>query len=104
MFQKLEAFAFVLFGLAIVASSVGSTPLDDYVNTPDPHYKYELIQSYQMPGYSIHVLNLTSQKWLDETIVVNPIWWHYLTICIPDVITRPDAAFVLIDGGSNTVP
>lgn len=81
--------------------SIYCTPLDDYVNTPDPHYKYELLKSYEMPGFNLYVLNLTSQKWLDETIVSNPIWWHFLSITIPNNLTRPDASFILIDGGSN---
>ena len=54
-----------------------------------------------MTGYTVYVLNVTSQKWLDETIVVNPIWWHYLSVVIPDVIKRPDAAFMFIEGGDN---
>ncbi len=42
-----------------------ATPLDDYVKAPDPHYKYELIKVYELEGYTLYVLNLTSQKWLD---------------------------------------
>jgi PhoPQ-activated pathogenicity-related protein len=30
------------------------------------------------------------------------IWWHYLTVTIPDKINYTNAAFMLIDGGSNT--
>ena len=85
----------VLFG------SVYCTPLDDYVNTPDPHYKYELLKIYEMYGGKVYVLNMTSQKWQDETFVKNPIWWHEVVISIPDKITRPGSAFMLIDGGKN---
>jgi len=42
-----------------------ATPLDDYVKAPDPHYKYEVIKVYELEGYTLYVLNLTSQKWLD---------------------------------------
>ena len=87
--------------LTFALITINATPLDDYVNTPDPHYNYELIKTYTMVGYKLYVLNMTSQKWMDETYVVNPIWWHYLVITIPDKITRPDAGLVLIDGGSN---
>ena len=88
----------VLFAVALVANS---TPLDDYVNTPDSHFSYKLIKTYNMVGYKLYVLNMTSQKWLDETIVSNPIWWHYLVVTIPDKITRPDAGLLLIDDGDN---
>jgi PhoPQ-activated pathogenicity-related protein len=40
-------------------------------------------------------------KIIIETVTVKPIWWHYLAITIPDRITRPDAGFLLIEGGST---
>lgn len=97
MFNK----SFALLGFLLFVGLVKSTPLDDYVNAPDPHFQYELIKTYPEQGYTVYVLNVTSQKWLDETIVVNPIWWHYLSVVIPDVIKRPDAAFMFIEGGNN---
>ena len=87
--------------LVYLTNGINSTPLDDYVNEPDPHYSYQLIQTYTEVGYKVYVLNMTSQKWMDETYVTNPIWWHYLVVTIPDKITRPDAGLVLIDGGSQ---
>ncbi|CAF3414533.1 unnamed protein product [Rotaria sp. Silwood1] len=78
-----------------------STPLDDYVRTPDPHFSWKVIQSYQQPDYVLYILNFTSQKWFDETFSDRPIWWHYLCISVPNKLTRPNAAFMLIDGGSS---
>ena len=52
-----------IFFLVIVF--VNCTPLDDYVNAPDPHYGYELIKTYNMTGYTLYILNLTSQMWLN---------------------------------------
>jgi|688.fasta_scaffold774253_1 hypothetical protein len=60
--MKLIAICFMIkIGLAFVKS----TPLDDYVNAPDPHYGYEIIQTYNMTGYTVYILNFTSQIWLD---------------------------------------
>jgi hypothetical protein len=54
------------FTLAIcIFVLIEATPLDDYVNTPDPHYRYELIKTYQLEGYNLYILNMTSQKWYD---------------------------------------
>ncbi len=36
-----------------------------------------------------------------ETYSNRPIWWHYLCITVPHKLTRPNSAFMLIDGGSN---
>ena len=78
-----------------------ATPLDDYVNQPDSHYKWDLIQTYDNDSFTIYILNMTSQKWLDETVTTKPIWWHYLNIVIPKKVLRPDAAFLFIEGGST---
>ena len=94
-----------------------STPLDDYVHAPDPHFNWTVIQTYDQPDYKLYILNFTSQKWFDgkliwwnvlndwfsniETFSNRPIWWHYLCISIPHKFTRPNSAFMLIDGGSN---
>lgn len=44
---------------------VESTPLDDYVNKPDPTYKYEdLGNPWKGDGYTSYFINLTSQTWL----------------------------------------
>lgn len=89
--------AFIL----VFAAMIASTPLDDYVNAPDPHFKYELIKTYDLTGFKLYILNMTSQKWQDESVVTNPIWWHFLCVTIPDKIQITDAAALWIDGGNN---
>lgn len=95
-----------------------STPLDDYVNAPDPHFNWTVIHTYVEPDYKLYILNFTSQKWLDgkwdfcwyhsvyfllkETFSSRSIWWHYMCITIPNKITRPKSGVLFIDGGSNT--
>ncbi|CAF1349524.1 unnamed protein product [Rotaria sp. Silwood1] len=79
-----------------------STPLDDYVNAPDPHFGWTVIKTYEEPDYTLYIVNFTSQKWIDETFSTRSIWWHYLCINVPNHLTRSKTAFMLIDGGSNT--
>ena len=85
----------------LVILNVKSTPLDDYVNEPDPHFNYTLIKVQQEVGFKLYILNMTSQKWMDESYVKNPVWWHYVVLTVPDKITRPKAGIVIIDGGKN---
>lgn len=99
MLFKLAVLAVFLSSLILAARS---TPLDDYVNAPDSHYKYELLKTYDQTGYKLYILNMTSQKWQNESVVTNPIWWHYLCITIPDALVIKDAAVLWIDGGRNT--
>jgi len=95
------------------------TPLDDYVHADDPHFSWDVIKIYNELEFKIYVLNFTSQKWLDgrnvwirnysvqfflffvETFSTRPIWWHYLSIVVPNKITRPNSGLLFIDGGTN---
>lgn len=77
------------------------TELDDYVNRPDPFYEWSEIDSYPEDGYTVHVLNMTSQKWMDETVLEEPIWWHYLIVCVPTAPLIQDAGFLHIGGGNS---
>ncbi|KAL3877091.1 hypothetical protein ACJMK2_034846 [Sinanodonta woodiana] len=89
----------IILILAIHSNSYG-TPLDDYVYAPDDHYSYKEIESFRGSDYIVYIYNMTSQKWKDESILDHPVWWHYLTITIPDKVVF-DSAFLFIDGGYN---
>jgi PhoPQ-activated pathogenicity-related protein len=92
----------VLWIAALLLRGISSTPLDDYVNAPDSHYKYEEVaQPFEGDGYMTYFLNMTSQKWLNESVTSQSIWSHYLVITIPDVIQHPEHAFLYITGGDN---
>ena len=56
------------------------TPLDDYVNRPDPFYSWEEVETIDGPGYTLHVLNMTSQKWMDGSFIIVLISAFYLKI------------------------
>ncbi|XP_035673097.1 autocrine proliferation repressor protein A-like [Branchiostoma floridae] len=93
--------------LCVVVSfppGVLTTPLDDYVHKPDPHYSYHEVLEWRLkgPGYTMYLLNMTSQQWLTEDEVDRSIWWHYLTVTIPDNITHPEAALLFLEYGDNT--
>jgi hypothetical protein len=46
------------------------TPLDDYVNTPDPTFGWKRLQTYPRTTYTVYILNMTSQKWMDGEILI----------------------------------
>ena len=60
----------ILCSAAVLLIAVGGTPLDDYVNAPDSHYKYEEVSKpFEGDGYKTYFLNMTSQKWLNGEIL-----------------------------------
>jgi hypothetical protein len=107
----------VVVGLLVI-HRCQSTPLDDYVYAADPHFAWNVIRKYEQPDYVLYILNFTSQKWLNgeccerkkqinillsiiESFSTRSIWWHFLCISVPNRLTRPKSAFMLIDGGSS---
>jgi len=47
---------------------------------------------------------MTSQKWLDESIVTRSVWWHMLVVIVPDTLQYSDNGTLWITGGSNENP
>ncbi|KAJ8283172.1 hypothetical protein COCON_G00020220 [Conger conger] len=83
------------------------TALDEYVNAFDPHYSYTVLDNLTRrdKDFTTYVLNMTSLKWLNESLVDRPVWWHYLTVTVPRYVTQTlqDSAFLFVDQGDNGV-
>lgn len=76
------------------------TALDRYVAKPDPNYQWELVRTDEEEGLTSYTIELTSQQWRTASEVDRPIWTHWLTISVPDMVAYP-TALLFIDGGSN---
>ena len=88
-------------GMLSAIPAIGEvTALDRYVGAPDPSYRYELIETIRGDGYAAHVLEMTSQRWRDETEVDRPLWKHWLTVIVPEQVAT-GTALLIVGGGSN---
>lgn len=92
----------LLFGFFAGLQSVHSTPLDDYVNKPDPTYSWKLIKTVPSDKSTVYILNLTSQTWMDRSFSSRPVWWHYMVITVPKVLQRPSFALLNLVEGRNS--
>jgi len=90
----------LLLLLSLIALSF-QTALDDYVNMPDPTYKYSLNSTINGANYVAYVIRLTSQTWLTAADTDRPVWDHWLTICVPHTPENVDSALLYVDGGSS---
>jgi len=103
-FAPQRAAAAVLISIAAAAlagEKAGTfTPLDDYVQAADSHYKYELARTIPGDGYTTYVLDMTSQAWRSPSEVDRTVWKHWLTIIKPDKVSY-STGFLWITGGSN---
>jgi hypothetical protein len=57
--------------IASMISVNNGTPLDDYVNQPDPVFSWKLIQTHPSSKYTLHILNMTSQQWFNGIMIIN---------------------------------
>lgn len=92
----------VVFLLAASSLSAAYEPtaLDTYVLAPDSNYHYELIQQTRHPGYTLYLLQMTSQKWRSAGEVDRTLWQHWITIYRPTKV-KSATGMLLITGYSN---
>jgi PhoPQ-activated pathogenicity-related protein len=69
--------------------------------------EYQLRGDVNGFGWTGYMLNMTSQRWLTDDDFspnsdVKSLWWHYLVVVVPDVLTYTRNASLYITGGSNT--
>lgn len=82
-------------------------PLDEYVSAEEPDYGwYEVENStfHSLWGGTGHVLNVTSQTWLDESKVYGPdgsIWTHQVVIVVPKHLKYTNVSMAYLTGGCN---
>jgi len=76
------------------------TPLDEYINTSDPNFHYEIMHQSKIEGYTLYVVKMISQEWLTTLEVDEPTWWHWITVVVPDTI-QYHTALMWIGGGAK---
>jgi PhoPQ-activated pathogenicity-related protein len=79
---------------AVDTRAVERTALDRYIEAPDPHFSFQHARSIPGQGYTTHLLDLTSQAWLQDDEVDRNLWRHWVTIVQPEG-ARGDTAFSL---------
>src|SRR5690625_479537 len=77
-----------------------SNPLADYVFTPDDAFEYEISHKEKKDGYTLYVIRMVSQEWLTREEVTDPVWWHWVTMVVPDG-EIPETGLVYIGSGNR---
>jgi PhoPQ-activated pathogenicity-related protein len=93
----------LLLGACLLLGVVLATPLDDYVNAPDPSYKWVVNSTIPGATFTAYNLRLTSQTWMTYNETNWPTWEHWLVVCVPNEVLTT-TAFMYIDGGRITDP
>lgn len=101
-------YALTALSLAVVASAPlavaqdlpATTPLDEYIQKPDPSYRWKVIKEAEQDGLKTLVVDMTSQTWRSSDDVNRTEWQHWMTFAIPEN-AQGNMAFLFISGGSN---
>src|SRR6478672_5225664 len=102
MFRRslVKSTALAAFGLlAALPLCAAETALDRYVKAPDSTYTYRVVNTVHGDGYTLYVVDLTSQTWRKPSEVDRAVWKHWLTIIKPDRVTT-STGYLFITGGS----
>ena len=96
-----------LVGVADGQSCSGYDCLKNYIDRPEPAYKWTDTgtrlkgEGGDGVGWTGYLLNFTSQSWLNPELVVRSEWWHKLLIIVPDNVRVLDTATLWIEGVDN---
>ena len=88
----------------VLSATASETLLEQYVHRLDPNYGYTVTDKMQGSGYTVYLLNMTSQAWRDETEVSPTVWNHWMTVVIPDVLLTTTAHLIITGGDMSTLP
>ena len=76
------------------------TPLDKYVHTVHPAFKWEVKATIPGEGYTTYAIRFVSQHWLTTEEVNETEWWHWLTVTVPDGV-KSNTSMLFIGGGNR---
>jgi PhoPQ-activated pathogenicity-related protein len=76
------------------------TALDKYVAAADPSFAWKVLRQLPAQGATVTLLEMTSQRWLTEREVEQPLWTHWITVVRPAAV-KSDVALLYITGGAN---
>ncbi len=80
------------------------TELEAFVQAPTPEFAFEGVSSRDLGDVQVHVLRLTSQRWLTQAEVDRTLWWHWLTVVEPPAVTNRQAILFLASGDNHDPP
>jgi len=107
MISRLNSFhtIFCLFLLSSIIFSCSSeskelTPLEKYVKTRTEDFSYEIKDTLSGDKWKAYHVKMYSGKWLDESQVDQPLWWHWVDIIVPEELDH-ETAMLFVGGGTN---
>jgi len=74
--------------------------LKTYVKNADPEFRFSVTDTVEGEGWTSYRIRMISGSWLSEKEVEPVLWWHWLTVIVPDEL-RETESMMFIGGGSS---
>lgn len=74
--------------------------LESYVAQRDMQAPWEVSDTIAGEDYNLYIVRMISQEWLSSKELKDPVWWHWLSIVVPDSI-RSNTGMLFIGGGNR---
>jgi PhoPQ-activated pathogenicity-related protein len=91
-----------MLSFTALAQAPAKTPLDKYIEAPDPSYKYELVSKVQGKGYTTFIIDMTSQTWRSTSEVDRNVWRHWMILVKPDEVKTTKSLLFISSGNNNS--
>jgi PhoPQ-activated pathogenicity-related protein len=101
--RRTQAGAAISAPAATSTARASETALDRYVAKPDPAFAWSVSTTLPAEGATATLIALTSQRWLTEAEVEQPVWKHSLVVVTPPTVTS-DIGMLFIGGSRNDRP
>lgn len=76
-------------------------PVEELVGERGEVFDYEEWSREKGNGYTTHLLQMTSQEWLDSSRATPVVWTHWMTVIVPDEVDS-EVSLLWIGGGSDS--
>jgi len=103
MLKVVKKYIYKLHFILLIFSSCNNeidNPLEEYVYGTQHEYSYEIVDSIIAEKWTGYHVKMISGNWLNQDLVDEVEWWHYVDIIIPNEVEF-DKSLMFIDGGTK---
>jgi PhoPQ-activated pathogenicity-related protein len=87
----------------MICLKLTATPLDDYIQEPDPSFTWTVQERFKGEDYDAYLIQMVSQKWRQSCEVDHPRWVHQVTVVVPKQLNHR-TAILTIEGSPEAIP
>ena len=79
------------------------TLLIDYVNSHDPSFRYDMVDTIIGDGWKEYKIRMVSGSWLDKNNFDDNSneWWHWISVIVPDNLEKSTSMMVIGSGSTQ---